>query len=161
MFHGGVSFRFVANVTRETETRTHLARVPADLGQEQVHTEGQVRARQLRLELLNLLAQHLGRERDAADHAQAARVGHGRRELGSRDVHCGGGRASVRARAPGVGRVGEEDSLPARKTARGTGGERARSASVRCDAAAGASDFFLPPGARAETHPGGECRAAP
>lgn len=60
-----------------------LAGVAADLGQQQVDAKRRGLVVQIRLELGNLVAQHVGRVVDAANDAQAAGIGDGSGELGT------------------------------------------------------------------------------
>jgi len=61
-----------------------LARALANLGQREVHAERRLLVQELGLELADLLAQRARAQREAADDAQPARVGHGRGQLAVR-----------------------------------------------------------------------------
>lgn len=67
-----------------------LAGIAANLGKKEIDAEGSVLVDEVRLELVNLLAQHLGSVADTTQDTHTAGIGDGRRELGAGgDVHAG------------------------------------------------------------------------
>lgn len=67
-----------------------LAGTAADLGEEEIDAERSVLVREMRLELVDLVAKHVGGVVDATKDTHAAGVGDSRGQLGaSSDVHAG------------------------------------------------------------------------